>query len=134
MFDTNIILDVLLKREPHVTESLKTLKLAEAKRITSYMAVNSITDIFYILEKYSSEKAVILEAIVSLVDIIDICDVLKSDVIKALGLKFDDYEDALISVCAKRLDMDYIITRDKKGFLSSTVKPISPDEFNKHFI
>jgi predicted nucleic acid-binding protein len=43
-----------------------------------------------------------------------------------------DFEDALVSACAKKAEADYIISRDKK-FLwdNSPVKVIEPKDFLK---
>lgn len=130
--DTNIIIDVMLKREPYCSSSLKVLKLAEDGKINAYMTPNSITDIIYILRKHYSMKTGLYEALYGLLEIIDVCDILKTDVLRAFDLDFDDYEDALIASCAKRMKSDYIITRDIKGFQKSSVKSISPDDFIMH--
>ena len=49
--DTNVILDVLCKREKFYNDSLKVFKLCEAKMIKGYMSALSITNIIYIWEK-----------------------------------------------------------------------------------
>jgi hypothetical protein len=39
------------------------------------------------------------------------------------------HEDALLAACAKRGNMEYIITRNVKYFSGSPVKAILPDDF-----
>jgi len=41
----------------------------------------------------------------------------------------NDYEDALLSHCAKRVKADFIITRNTADFTNSPVNAISPVEF-----
>ncbi|MBC7075710.1 MAG: hypothetical protein H5T98_06535 [Syntrophomonadaceae bacterium] len=45
----------------------------------------------------------------------------------------DDFEDELISVCAKRTKMDYIITRNTKNFTNSPVPAVTPEDFLTDF-
>ena len=52
-----------------------------------------------------------------------------SDLINAASLKWDDYEDAVQAVIAKRIDADYIITRTKKDYMSFDIKAITPSDF-----
>jgi len=41
----------------------------------------------------------------------------------------NDYEDALLAHCAKRVKADYIITRNIVDFKNSPVLPITPTDF-----
>lgn len=50
----------------------------------------------------------------------------KADLLKAAELPFDDYEDAIQSICAARTRADYIVTRNEKDFANSSVSAISP--------
>ena len=56
MCDTNIILDVLLEREPFVEDSYKLLRLCEEHDINGFVSASSITDIFYIVKLIDAEE------------------------------------------------------------------------------
>lgn len=60
--------------------------------------------------------------------IFKISDLKSDDLKKAANLMFDDYEDALQSVCASRIKANYIITRNIKDFTNSKVAAIKPSE------
>lgn len=47
LIDTNVILDVLLKREPFYNDSASVLTLSGQEDITLYVTASSITDILY---------------------------------------------------------------------------------------
>jgi predicted nucleic acid-binding protein len=50
---------------------------------------------------------------------------------RAIDFPMEDFEDALVIVCAEKANLNYIVTNDK-GFLSETdlcVPAISPDDF-----
>ena len=52
-----------------------------------------------------------------------------NDCQEALILDMQDYEVAIISCCAKRSQMDYIVTRNIKDYEQSKVKALLPDDF-----
>jgi hypothetical protein len=60
--------------------------------------------------------------------IFSIIELKPNDLILATDLDFKDYEDALQSVCAKRIKADFIIARNTKNFKNSPVKAITPEQ------
>ena len=46
----------------------------------------------------------------------------------ALSLNWNDFEDAVQAACAETVEADFVVTRDKKGFRNSAVKPVTPAE------
>ncbi len=127
LIDTNVIIDHLTNREPFCEFSEKVIRLCENKKIRGYITASSATDIYYILRKYvGREKGI--EFLRLLVSIIDVIEVTKSDILKAMEINISDYEDALLSCCASKIKADYIITRNAKDFLNSNVNSISPKE------
>ena len=46
LLDTNIILDVLLDREPWITDAAQSWRMCSDGRFTGYACASSITDIF----------------------------------------------------------------------------------------
>lgn len=128
LIDTNVILDVLLKRNPFDADSYDILKLADEKKINAYLAAFSITDIYYFISKSLIHEDR-LKAIKALFNIMDVVGVSKKDIEKAMSFtEFTDLEDALQMQCLKKIKGDYIITRDEK-FQKITDKAISPKEF-----
>ena len=51
MIDTNVILDVLLKREEFFESSKAVLTLCEDRKIQGFVSASTITDIFYLTRK-----------------------------------------------------------------------------------
>ena len=130
LIDTNIVLDVLCNLKGFVENSSKIFKLCETKMIEGYLSAISIPNIAYILRKeLSIEK--LKTIIVKLNIIFSIIELKPNDLILATDLYFNDYEDALQSVCAKRINADYIVTRNTKDFKNSPIKAITPEELLK---
>jgi len=127
LIDTNIILDVLCNRESFVEDASKIFKLCELKKIDGFISALSIPNIVYIMRKeLDVEKIkVVLD---KLFLIFNIEDLKADDMKKAVLLGFSDFEDALQSVCAKRIKANYIITRNIKDFSLSEVVAIKPTE------
>ena len=126
--DNNIVLDALLTRQPFNNSAEQILKQCVDIH-KGYLSANSLTNIFYFLEKSigaDSAKA----AIKKLLTLYQTISVTQDDCINALSLSMNDFEDALIAVCAKKVGADYIITRDSTFInAKSLVKVISPTDF-----
>lgn len=124
LIDTNVILDVLCKREGFFEDADKIFKLCEVKKIEGYISALSISNLVYIMRKeLDAEK--IKEVLQQLSLIFKITDLKADDLKKAADMNFKDYEDALQSVCAVRLKANYIITRNIKDFTYSKVMAIN---------
>lgn len=127
MIDTNVILDVLCNRQGFVEEASKVFKFCEVNKIEGHISAISVPNIVYILRKeLDAEKTKKILDQLSL--IFKISDLKSDDLKKAANLMFDDYEDALQSVCASRIKANYIITRNIKDFTNSKVAAIKPSE------
>ena len=128
LIDTNVILDVLTKREPYFEFSASFLKLCGV-RITGCIAASQTTDIFYILRRSGKDTQSAKEIIKKLTDNVKVLDINAADVKNALNSDMTDYEDSLLACCAKRQKLEYIITRNEKDFSLSPVPAISPQAF-----
>lgn len=131
LVDTNIIIDALTSREPFREDAEQIFLLAANQIEDMYITASSATDIYYLVRKHlhSAEKAKSVMA--KLYELFYILDVTSTDCQEALSSEVDDYEDAVISCCAKRNQLDYIVTRNIKDFEKSKVKALLPDEFIK---
>jgi predicted nucleic acid-binding protein len=128
LIDTNIILDVLMKRADFYDKSSRVLKLCEINKAEGFLSATSVTDVHYFLRKAVSHDQV-RETMKTLLAIIDVAAVTKADIHHAFSYDMADYEDAVQTACAKRIGADYIVTRNQKDFLASPVKAVAPDFF-----
>lgn len=133
MCDTNIILDVLLEREPFVEDSYKLLRLCEEHDINGFVSASSITDIFYIVKKYTRNTEIAYQAIGKLLEIVKVCSVTNEDVLIAFQKKAKDFEDCLVATCAGSINCDYIVTRNKKDFKEFDIPVFTPAELLSTF-
>ena len=128
MCDTNIILDVLLEREPFVEDSYQILSLCEQRKLEGFVSASSITDIYYLVRKYTHSTELAYKAIGKLLEIVKVCSVTNNDVLIAYQKKAKDFKDCLVATCAQSIQCDYIVTRNTKDFKEFDLPSITPAE------
>jgi predicted nucleic acid-binding protein len=127
LIDTNIILDLLLEREPFVETAIALFQQIELGNLDGSIAATTITNIFYIVRK-SEGRDVALAAIHRLLIGLQFCAVDRQTVETALNLGLKDFEDSIQLACATLNQLDGIVTRDRKDFLDSNLPIYSPTE------
>ena len=126
--DANIIIDVLADRKPYSNSAYILFKEAKLKRWNLYTSSNSILTSYYILEKQLNAKEA-NSAIATILNRIEIQDLTKKDLIVALKSNTTDLEGSSQIECANKIiDLNYIVTRDKKGFVNSIIDILNCDE------
>ena len=133
IIDTNIALDVLLNRKEFLQSSHHILKLSAQDKITGFFTTNTITDMFYVLYKNSKDALKSKQAITELIKLIKLESVIPMDISLALASNITDFEDAVICFVAKRIKVDYIVTRNAMDFKNSPVPAITPSDFIDRF-
>ena len=129
LLDTNVILDVLLKRKPFLEKSALVLLLSEKKLIDGYVSASSITDIFFLTNATYKDKQKSMELLKNLLKTINIASVTEEEIFRAVDLNWSDFEDAVQYSTGENIRADYIITRDSKGYINSTITTITPTDF-----
>jgi len=128
VLDTNIILDIALRRENHFLNSSAVFKKIDSSVVYGFVTATTITDIYYIAKKEKGHQ-ITIDFISNLIEIIDVIGIDRQVIIESLASKITDFEDAVQSVSSFLNKIDYIITRNKKDFSESEVKAITPKEF-----
>lgn len=130
LIDTNILLDVILLREPHLELSKRVLQCCQSL-VDGYIAVHTFSNMFYVLhetEDFSIDDC--RNTFNKLLYVFDVASLNKSDVIAAINNEaFDDLEDSMQNEASVSSGIDYIITRNCKDFEKSTVPAITPEDF-----
>ena len=127
LIDTNVVLDVLCKREGFYEDAARIMKYCEVNKITGVISALTIPNIVYIMRKELDAQKT-RDVIEKLQLVFTVADLKADDIKKALSMNFKDFEDALQSACASRIKADYIITRNIRDFINSKVTAIKPTE------
>ena len=129
LIDTNIILDVLLSREPFVKQAREILMSCMRGEHKGFITTNCITDIFYIAGRHMDDLHILYLLLDDLFEIIHLCGVNNGDIMAAMDQRNLDFEDCLASICARRAGCDAIVTRNVQDFQGSQVRAITPEDF-----
>ena len=126
LLDTNVVLDVLLDRQPYVDASAAVWATVETGVSEGMLAAHAVTTIHYLVRKEmgSSKARRITSAILS---VFGIAAVDGAVVQEALQLPFSDFEDAVTAAAARLAGCEFIVTRDPKGFRGSPVRSLTPE-------
>jgi predicted nucleic acid-binding protein len=124
LIDTNVLLDFLLEREPFKKDAEDLFTAIDSGQIIGYVTATTLTDIFYIARKHTRSLELAREAVSSTLDTMTICPVNRNVLEAAFASGLTDFEDAVQIYSAIAQNLDTIVTRDAKGFASSTI-PVS---------
>ena len=129
--DTNIILDLLAKREPHYQFAAAVFSLADQREIKLFVSSLSFANLNYILSKqYNANNA--RKKLIAFKTLTTVLAVNDKIVERALASDFKDFEDALQNYSAElNKEIDIIITRNIKDFKYSKLAVMTPDQFLK---
>lgn len=127
LFDTNVVLDVLLDRQPFVDNAVKLFSLVDNGHIGGAICATTVTTIFYIASKDFGRKRA-REQVHDLLKLFEIAPVDREALEAALLLDFSDFEDAVIHESARAAGVTAIVTRDQKDFLRSEIPVLLPSE------
>ena len=127
LFDTNVILDVLLDREPFVNDSSYLMSKVERSEIIGFLCATTITTIHYLVTKSLGPKEAI-QHIQALLSLFEVAPVNRIVLENALNPKFTDFEDSVLHEAACHAGAEHILTRDIAGFKKSKIPTYTPRE------
>jgi predicted nucleic acid-binding protein len=129
LIDTDVLLDYFFDREPFSLNSEEIIHLCEENIIQGFITPVICSNLYYLLRKISNHKKVI-DNLKMLLSVIDILNIDKNVVLKALYSDFSDFEDALQNYSAlNNGKITTILTRNIKDYKSSSLQIMTPDEF-----
>jgi predicted nucleic acid-binding protein len=128
--DSDIILDLLCKREPFYSFAAEVFTLGDTNKIELVTTSLVFANVFYILRKLLGiEKA--KELLRKLRIIISVVSVDEKVVDLALNSKFTDFEDGLQYFTARENDIKIILTRNVKDYKEKDLLIQTPEEYLK---
>ena len=129
--DTNIVIDLLGKREPFYEDAAKLFSLADRGKVKLYLSALTIANANYVLSKLRSAKEarVILQKFKILFEVLEL-----SDKIIELSLNddsFQDFEDGLQYYTALENEIEIVITRNLKNFKRAQIPVMTAEQYLK---
>ena len=133
MIDTNVILDCLLDRQPFADDAQEILELCARGKHEGCILASTVTDIFYIAEKYMDDMHELYLLMDDLLEELLLIALSRRDLMIAVDRRELDFEDCVLSVCAESAGCDVIVTRNLKDFKNSNVMAVLPKTFIRKY-
>jgi predicted nucleic acid-binding protein len=128
LFDTNVLMDILLRREPFWDESAQVLDQVASGAVTGLICASTVTTIFYLASKEAGKKEAMVQ-VRSLLGLYEVASVTRAVLDAALNSKSPDFEDAVLAEAAHQAGAQAIITRNLKDFAHSPVRAYTPKQW-----
>jgi predicted nucleic acid-binding protein len=127
LFDTNVVLDVLLDREPHIDVAAKLFALVDNGLLEGSICATTVTTIYYIAAKSFGRRRAHTQ-VHELLGLFEVAAVDREVLDRALELDFADFEDAVAHEAARTSGMSAIVTRDGGDFVNASLPVFDPHE------
>lgn len=131
LVDTNVVLDLFLRREPWLTQAQPLWDARDAGRVYAHLSASVVTDIFYICRRQVGIDEA-RRAVEFCLRGFTIVTIDRSVLEAAFALQGNDFEDNVQIACAQSAGLDLIITRDAVDYQHSPVPAIAPPDIAKH--
>jgi predicted nucleic acid-binding protein len=125
LVDTNILLDFLLQREPFFQDAELLFQALDSGQVVGYVTATTLTDIFYVARRHTKNIELARQAVAKTLTVMVVCPVNRAILESAFASGLADFEDAIQIACAVSQGVEAILTRDKQGFVSSSVPVLS---------
>lgn len=133
LIDTNVVLDVLLRREPFSTAAAEVLNLTQRNDVREYVSASAITDIYYIANRQMKDRAAARELLKQLLKVVSVAAVSEQEIRNALSLAWTDFEDSVQYSVALLNEMDGIVTRNPSDYQEANIQIWLPEQVLAEF-
>ena len=128
LIDTNVVLDVLLRREPFFRTAAEVLNLTQRDEVREYVSASAITDIYYIANKQMKDRDAVRDLLKRLLMIVSVAAVSEWEIQNALNLAWGDFEDSVQYSVALLNEMDGIVTRNPSDYQEANMRIWLPEQ------
>jgi predicted nucleic acid-binding protein len=128
LIDTNVLLDVLTRREPFYQDSSKVWEYIESGRAEGHVSAISFNNVYYIVRRLGHRRKA-NRAVKLLSQLFQVAAVDADTLDRAIASSMRDFEDAIQWACAVQIDANQIITRNTKDYPAANPVAVSPTEF-----
>ena len=125
--DTNIVVDLLERREPFCHDAVRLFTMAYNKKVQIIVSPMTFTTASFLLRKHGTEGVRILLS--NLRQLARVATANERTIDDSLASRFNDFEDAMQYYTAVKAKADIIITRNGKDFTQSKIPVMTASEF-----
>lgn len=128
LLDTNVVLDVLLAREPFVHEASRIFAMVERGQAEGLLCATTLTTVDYLLAR-SLPGQDARAAVRRLLGLFKVAAVNRAVLDAACSGSMPDSEEAILAESANQAGAERIVTRNTRDFARSPVVAVDPAEF-----
>jgi predicted nucleic acid-binding protein len=121
LIDTNVVLDVILRREPWVHEAAALLDACGRGTARAYIAAHAVTTIHYVVTRAIDRRAA-TAAISDLLELVTVVPAGDTDFRRALTIGLGDFEDAVQVTSFLQCGANVLVTRNSRDFRSAKIE------------
>lgn len=126
--DTNVILDLLLDREPFNDDIAEMFFVSDERSIRLCVSSLTIVNVNYIVGRIEGVKKANNKT-KKLLQLVEVENVGKKEILSSANSKFKDFEDGIQNFCAVESNHEIIVTRNTKDFKTSELSILNPKEY-----
>ena len=126
--DTDIILDVILEREPFFSDSQKLLSLVEGNYFQGFTSSLVIANCYYIISSNRDNRTA-LKTVSKLRSILKVLPLTDKEIGEALNSSIKDFEDGIQYFIAINSKISNLITRNISDYKALDINILSPKDF-----
>jgi predicted nucleic acid-binding protein len=126
--DTDVILDLFVRREPHHKTALRFFSFLKMHAIAGFTSPVSVANTYYILAKIRDRRYA-LAKIRRLTRLIRIATIDQAIIEAAIQVPYKDFEDSIQYNCAVSNGLKNLITRNVSDYPRGQLQVLLPDEY-----
>jgi len=128
LVNTNVVLDVLTRREPFFADSALVLAAIEKSVCKGALCATTVTTLHYLIgSKLAPVES--LEKVKGLLSLFEVAPINRAVLESALSSGLSDFEDGVLHEAARQYGADCVVTRNLKDFKRATLPVYSPAQF-----
>ena len=127
--DTNVLLDILLERNPWANDAAVLFSMADRKEIELLCCSLSFSTAIYLMQRFKYTREEIVSKLSIVKSICTVTTVNEAVIDRMLQSDFNDLEDAIQYYSALAFGAEAIVTRNIKDFTASKIPVVSPHDF-----
>lgn len=125
--DTNIVVDLLDRREPFCNDAVRLFSMAYNKQVQLVVSPMTFSTASFLLRKHGTEG--VRKLLSNLRQLVSVATTDERTVDDSLASQFQDFEDALQYYTALEANAEIIITRNGKDFTASRLPVMTATEY-----
>jgi predicted nucleic acid-binding protein len=125
--DTNIVVDLLDRREPFCHDAARLFTMAYNKQVQLTVSPITFSTASFLLHKHGTES--VRNLLANFRQLVHVATTDQRTVDDALASQFKDFEDAMQYYTALKAKSEVIITRNGKDFAASRIPVMTATEY-----